>query len=411
VQAIAVDEAINGGLLPWKLAMWGSHLDARLLKSVSKRFVSFKEFCTEHSLTTGQGFELRTADTSEPIDEIPEIEGRWGVKPGWLRRDTRVFEYPPGALERIDKSRCYVRRGRGAIPLKLSWPPHVFVDKVRRYAIYSDEFIAAPVREIGIAGDESKKNLLKALSLYLVSDFGIYHQFLVSPEWGISTSVSTLNALRLLPIPLGELSESQLSEWAKLHTAIVSAARGPVDSGPGSHSLDGLLRTLNERVYEVLGLRDDEKALVSDLVNIKMRLVKGKVPREAIRSPNPRELTGYATQLKEELNSFVADQPGLRHTVVVAKGNLAGIVAITLKEDSSGDEPVGIVGLDGRSGGSLDSVRDRVNRQHGQWIYFERNLRMYEGRTTYLFKPLERLHWTATQAQLDAGVIIAETLT
>ena len=36
---------------------------------------------------------------------------------------------------------------------------------------------------------------------------------------------------------------------------------------------------------------------------------------------------------------------------------------------------------------------------------------LYEGRTTYLFKPLEKLHWSVTQAQLDAGVIIAETLT
>ena len=45
-----------------------------------------------------------------------------------------------------------------------------------------------------------------------------------------------------------------------------------------------------------------------------------------------------------------------------------------------------------------------------QWLYFERNLRVYEGRKTYLFKPMQRFHWTESQALTDASEIIAETL-
>ena len=41
----------------------------------------------------------------------------------------------------------------------------------------------------------------------------------------------------------------------------------------------------------------------------------------------------------------------------------------------------------------------------------EREVRLYEGKTTYLLKPFERLHWTTTEAQLDAGTVISETLT
>ena len=43
-------------------------------------------------------------------------------------------------------------------------------------------------------------------------------------------------------------------------------------------------------------------------------------------------------------------------------------------------------------------------------MYFERNLRMYEETRTYLFKPMQRLHWTESQALADASGIIADTL-
>ena len=38
---------------------------------------------------------------------------------------------------------------------------------------------------------------------------------------------------------------------------------------------------------------------------------------------------------------------------------------------------------------------------------FNRNLRIYEGTTTYLFKPFRRMHWAESQAIVDAGEVIA----
>ena len=138
----------------------------------------------------------------------------------------RHSKFPSSSLTKVPAERCFVRKRSGIeVPLKVSKPPHIIVDKLRRFAIYSEEYIAVPPRQIGIAGDDSNKALLKALSLYLVSDFAIYHQFLHSPEWGVSTSISTLKTLRRLPVPLGCLSDKELSEWASLHTAIVQAAR------------------------------------------------------------------------------------------------------------------------------------------------------------------------------------------
>ena len=49
--------------------------------------------------------------------------------------------------------------------------------------------------------DQSANSAPEGHALYLNSDFVHYHQFLMSPEWGVSTSSSTLDALKQLPIP------------------------------------------------------------------------------------------------------------------------------------------------------------------------------------------------------------------
>ena len=58
----------------------------------------------------------------------------------------------------------------------------------------------------------------------------------------------------------------------------------------------------------------------------------------------------------------------------------------------------------------LETTRQRLRKQHSQWVYFDRNLRIYEGTKTFFFKPLQRFHWTESQAMQDASEIIAETL-
>jgi hypothetical protein len=249
-----------------------------------------------------------------------------------------------------------------------------------------------------------------------MSDFALYHQFLHSPQWGISASISTLNTLRQLPVPLGQLSQSDLVDWSTLHAAIVRAAHHPPDAfgEPSSQTfrpLNELLIDLNHRVYELLGLRPDQRALVSDLVNIRMQLIKGKAPKETIRPPTEAELDSYARQLRDELDAFTADQPSFRHRVLVGKSRHHGIVSIALEHAASNDIPVEIVDIKKSGGSAFSAIQDPIRKRHNQWVYFERDVRLYEGNTTYLLKPFERLHWTATEAQLDAGTVISETLT
>jgi hypothetical protein len=407
----------GGSALPWKVAMWGSSHDLRLLESVAKRHESFKAFCGRNGLKHAEGFQLRPPGTAEPTDPMPDLAGKPLLDVKRLRECGLIFEFPSSALKIITKERSFVRRGRGRLPLLVSEPPHIIVDEARRFAVYSDEFIGVPPRQIGIRGSKGQESLLKALSLYLVSDFAKYHQFLATPQWGISTSVSTLRSLRELPVPFFQISESETAEWADLHGRIVEAARHQDDSddlfgrqSPKGESFVSLRDEVNRRVFNALGLRDFERVLVSDLVHVRMSLIQGKVDPIATRAPTEREMRKYGLTLTDELDSFVDDQPALKHSTTIAYDGRAAIIRIRLHKSAFTGDRIQVQKFESGAAGNFGSIRDRVRKQHSQWVYFERELRLYEGRDTYILKPMERLHWTESQATLDAGTVIAETL-
>lgn len=59
---------------------------------------------------------------------------------------------------------------------------------------------------------------------------------------------------------------------------------------------------------------------------------------------------------------------------------------------------------------ALERCLQHVRRQRSQWVYFDRNLRIYDGDQTYVLKPMQRFHWTPSQARIDAIDIVSESI-
>ena len=76
VREIPSQQATQGDALTWKLAMWGSERDRKLLDRISRKFVSLQEFSEEQCLVVSQGIELRGEDApNESVEHHPELEG------------------------------------------------------------------------------------------------------------------------------------------------------------------------------------------------------------------------------------------------------------------------------------------------------------------------------------------------
>jgi hypothetical protein len=283
-------------------------------------------------------------------------------------------------------------------------PPHVLVGASRNFAIYTEGAIIVPSRQIGVISPKQDKPLLKALALYLNSDFVAYHQFLMATEAGIQKTRGTLKALRLLPIPFGG-GGNLLRDWESLFARIVKAT-----AGHDNFDRPDLISALNELTFDSLRLGSRARAAIHDLVHVRLSLNQGKIGKDAIRPPKVEELKSYAGTLRDELDAFVGEKTDVRHRVDVLFDGESGLTVVEIVGGATGRLPVGVMKATDEAARGFAEARNELIEKHAQWLYFRRNLRVYEPSRTYVLKPLQRLQWTQTQAMQDAGDIIAESI-
>ncbi|MCB1032821.1 MAG: SAM-dependent DNA methyltransferase [Acidobacteria bacterium] len=393
-------DVADGDFRPWKEAMWGSHRDTKLLERMARKFPTLEEFGKGHKLSIHEGFQLRNSGAG--TEPMPSLVGKQQVDFSRLRHCGRILAFPPEALSQISGERANLRKRGGEKGLQVSEPPHVLIDVGRRFAVFSDEFIAVPPRQIGVHGPEEQVTVLRALSLFLSSDFCRYQQFFTSPQWGVRNSISTLRALRSLPVPLGDLSGSELREWAGLQESLAA------ETLAGTPPSTKCLAEIDARVYELLGVSQSERVLIGDFLFSNLQVVKGKVPAALLARPADQTLEEYLLSLKSELDTFIGQESGLSHELSVVRGKSSAMLAIRLVRGPA--RVPSVVDADRETSAALAKTRQHLLEQHSQWLYFERSLKVYQDGAMYVFKPLEMIHWTRRQAILDADEIIAETL-
>ena len=427
IRDIPTVRVADGNGLPWKLATWGSSLDQRLLVKLEHRFPLISRLENDVIIVAEgpalEGDHVPTGDRRNV--RVAEAVNKKVLDMSELANLRYVFQFPLSAIKPNAKHYASVRRGsRGLIVCRA---PHVIVSAARNFAVFSDDYLIVPPRQIGIASTSNDTEFLKAISLYLSSDFAFYHQFLSSTEFGVKRDRSTLRALRRIPIGIADLSSDQLKQWSRLHSRLAQMPPRTIDDTQDTETAGGqqlplfasddtgdelshLLGELNDRVSESLALDATETSLIHDLVHIRLALNDGKTGKAAVGPPKAIELRAYGKRLKSELDGFIDGELPKRHNVCVVHDDLSGMIQVDLVKQSAATRKVFVAKADDATARQLERTRRRLRDERAQWVYFDRNLRIYEGTRTFIFKPMQRFHWTESQAMIDAREIIAETL-
>lgn len=404
---LTYSELLNGSPQPWKLAMWGSAIDQKLLARVEAQFRTFGNIEKDGLLVASQGLELRRRSEAkrEPTEQHAELAGMLALSVEPLKKRRYLFRFAPAVLQPLDINDTFVSLRAGfSRRFGVCMPPHVLVGASRNFAVYTEDPIVVPSRQIGVTSPQGNKPLLKALALYLNSDFVAYHQFLSTTQAGIQKTVNTLRALRLLPIPFEDGGRS-LSEWESLYSRIVTQTAAGDD-----FDRPDLVGDLNELTFQSLRLGYRARAAIHDLLHVRLALNQGKIGDAAVRAPSTDDLKAYAGTLRNELDAFVGGKLELRHRVDVVSDGGSGLAIVEIVNRANGHLPVRVMKATDEAAGAFAEARSRLTERHAQWLYFRRNLRVYEASKTYILKSLHRLEWTQTQAMQDAGDIIAESI-
>jgi hypothetical protein len=266
--------------------------------------------------------------------------------------------------------------------------------------------------------------LLKALALYLNSEFVIYQQWLTSASWGIERDNSNLDDLKQLPVPLSKLSDDDLTEWANLHDEIVATNKREQENlqdekvplfgsrrKTSQPSLNSLLKQMNDKVYKLLGISKKQRWLIEDMLDVRMELNDGKIAKKATNPATEEQITDFAHIFQEELDLFL-DHTGKRkvHKVKVLYADSSAVIIVDHLMRSMATKPVVEKVQDGKIRRELEALHDRLTEIRSQWMYFTRCLQIHEDRRTYIFKPRQRLYWLKSQALAEADDFIAEKL-
>jgi len=293
------------------------------------------------------------------------------------------------------------------------------VHAARSFAVYSDDFLIIPPPQVGIAGKSGDEDTLRALALYLGSAFVWYHQFLTSPEME-TRGRSTIDALKRVPTPISGLAADRLVEWVEIQKeladlsdrrwALLASTEALIDV-PAIQDLEDQMRdmerTVNDLTASALGLRPQERWLVEDLVHVRSHLADGKIGEAAAARPTDPQMMDYAQALRDELDAYLDRGLRFRHAVTIVHEPRAGMVQVVFSP-SAVPHPLRVEPACGVVGQKLRAMRDRIEREHGQWIYFDRNLVVYRDGEVFIAKPMQRFWWTRSQALVDADRIIAD---
>lgn len=407
------DDIAPGDALVWKMAAWGSDLD----RSILRRTVSLRplaELAGQFGLTIAEGMQLRSAPTkdSDPAEHHQELTGELTINVDAMSGVRLVFAFPAGALVPIPEEQTWVRiRGGYASPEAVSRPPHVLVNAARNWAVFSNEYVLVPPRQIGVAGPPEKADLLKALTVYLNSQFVQYHQFFIATQAGVSREVGTLRALRGLPVPtaLTEGDHHTIESWARLHDELAAYDSHPLGEEKREAQRAASLLRLNQTVNAALHLREKDRIRIADFVDVLLGLTDGKIEARAVRRPDATELELYADRLRRELDAFIGRETGVAHAISIWRGAREGVIEI----DLSGHEGGITVHPAATSADVMRQVaglRTALSRGLSQWRYFNRNLRLFSDERVYLFKPMQRFHWIESQAFADAAEVVGLVL-
>lgn len=177
------------------------------------------------------------------------------------------------------------------------------------------------------------------------------------------------------------------------------------------HIADSELAELNTLTAKTLGLDDRDQALIEDFMNVRATLTRGKVTASAIGRPTRPEVESYAETLRDELDAFIHGELGAVHSVSVASQHQTSVVRVQLTRGESAPQPVKIAHTKLEIDREYALALQHLSSADSQWSYFRRDLQIHTESRTYLFKPFERLHWTRTQAILDASELLAEMVT
>jgi hypothetical protein len=432
IQIVPATEGMRGEAMTWKRALWGNPMDRRALERLRRILpTTLGDIASERKWALNLGLQLRrdagerrgegrakgskaTKGREFTNQDVATVLREQGASQGEADQRARRFavlkvldpENLLGALHRLtlpeewlvdNKWGVFLREGRKA-GLRIVAAPHLML--WNEFAAFSDQDFILRHPDIGLAAPRKDVDWLKAVSVIWASSVACYFLFLnLNASWGIGRSTIDLGDVRGMPMP--NLNPETVRQLATVHTELAAEELRLADRR-------GWQRRLDNAVASILSIPPQILLLAREFREFRLSLVQGKAPYDLLVRPDTQQTRKYACRLKAELDGFIEERS--RHHAVTVFQSRNAIVATIELVDGDKAAVVSVQDADLTDRTVLSNILKTAEKQHGQWAYVRRSVRVFDGRKIHIIKPARRLEWTETRALLDAADIIAEVV-
>jgi len=411
----------------WKVALWGTSYDYILLQTLNN-YPSLQEVIDKRDWYSKGGFNRTGPEPGKPckwLDNALYLDANYFTRYGIDTERLKVLPegdhyYRGGDARRFKAPLVLFKRGQ---------------TQRRPSAAYLDKDCTFTDSITGITGPESERNLLKALTALLNSEFAQYYLFMTAASWGVEREEIKAGELRrTLPFPFLDVSSEQIEAIASLVdrlaelTIISSRYKKPktkraskdtqkffrefVDETKYStdKEIERLEVSLNDLIYECFHLSEQEIQFIRETVLYTIDFFNSPEKSSAQREPTFEMCQAYAETYIRSINFYL--QPiGRRLIATIYYEEGVPLLAIQFSSQMSlADIPEIQITPPNNIRDVLLGLRKLSSEAFGTKMYYRRNFRFYDKATDSLTiaKPPERRLWTTSAALSDAEVTIIE---
>ena len=371
----------------WKMALWGTPRDLEFINELRERF---------------------SCSTLEKVSN----KRNWEIGPGVTVGNRKYYKpcrgkirfVPTKAIENLSVSsgeecrigECNFERPRDD---EYFQGPHVLIRGTASKGFLNAAFLPDEAvfknRVYVIKGPPNDANHLKVVSAILSSSLARYYHFLTSSEWGIERPVILLNEYKDFPCPI-------LDENDDLFKEVVNLVNRVQQTG----TYTNWRSDLDILICKIYDLTSSEQQIMEDFMETGIDIHHSGIMSNAFRSPSLEDLHLYA-QTYENVFVSMTGKANLLSSSVHEGDSSYQAISFHLASESMPRQPEGSV-LDFND--HLAKLERIAIEQHGQDLYFLKNIRVYENEEIHILKPNERRFWTRSAAYNDADGTIAELL-
>ncbi len=372
----------------WKISMWGSFFDFKLIKQIENDYSSLEQYFQKHKDVWLKGCGLHKASKKN-------IEKRnFILPPNKVHQSKKIERYFTPKTNLVDSDKKCANMNT-----LLFSQPFLMIKEGQKNNQFCSSFIDFDSCYYNTVFGIKTENVndLKILCSLFNSKFSNYYLSLITSSWGIERE-------RVLPTEMLQLpyvfEDGNFENIVKNFNLILSIKK----ANSVEKNITHIEKIIDDIILnDILKLSSQNQIILNDTIKYSLDLFEKQEKSNAVKTVV--QIESYVNMLSDELNDWLEDVDLKVSSTIfdINKNSPLYIFKISFGTKSSS-----VNYSNENLNNLLKNIDESLWAKEGEGLYFRKKLNYYDGDDVFIIKPNQRRFWSQTSAMEDARELLIE---